>query len=186
MLAQHAGTFWEALRLYLSPAEVIRVRVTAKEFNDAKTYGPHAELYFFLLRSMSRETEHVSRNSPFFSLSFTLLADVGPSRWQWPLEGPPWSCERPQREAPRLLHAQDLHAPEHLFFFASDPHAAVILRVFLKVSSEVKPAFGKCVFRDGLVPFAVSVHFDWVELQKPSLLAWLTWARARLPPWSQS
>ena len=43
---------------------VMGVRVTAKEFNDAKKYGPRAELYFLLLRNMCREPEHVSRNRP--------------------------------------------------------------------------------------------------------------------------
>ena len=53
-------------------------------FNDAKTYGPHAELYFLLLRSMSRET-------PF---SFTRLVDVRLPAGNDPL-ALPWSCERP-------------------------------------------------------------------------------------------
>ena len=63
------------------------------------------------------------------------------------------------REAPRLLHAQDLHAPEHLFFFSaaccSDSSCV------LKVSTQVKPAFGKRVFRDGIVSFAFSLHSTW-------------------------
>ena len=38
------------------PVEVTRVRVTAKEFNDAKKYGPLAELCLLLLQNMRRET----------------------------------------------------------------------------------------------------------------------------------
>ena len=38
------------------PVEVTRVRATAKEFNDAKKYGPHAELCLLLLQNMRRET----------------------------------------------------------------------------------------------------------------------------------
>ena len=34
----------------------IRVRATAKSFNDAKKYGRHAELFFYLLQNMRRET----------------------------------------------------------------------------------------------------------------------------------
>ena len=36
MLSQHAGMFREALWPHMHPVEVTRVRVTAKEFNDAK------------------------------------------------------------------------------------------------------------------------------------------------------
>ena len=45
--------------------------MAAKEFNDAQNYGPHAELYFFLLRGIRRETGpiepgHVSNEKPEF------------------------------------------------------------------------------------------------------------------------
>ena len=47
----------------------------AKEFNDAQKYGPHAELYFFLLRNMRCETDliepgHVSIERPIFTFPF--------------------------------------------------------------------------------------------------------------------
>ena len=44
LLSQHAGTSWEASWPHMNPVEVTRVRVTARELDDAKTYGPHAEL----------------------------------------------------------------------------------------------------------------------------------------------
>ena len=42
---------------------------------DAKKYGPHGELYFFLLRNMRRETDpiepgHVSIESPIVAFPF--------------------------------------------------------------------------------------------------------------------
>ena len=51
-------TRWKGLTAEQSDhagVEVIRVRVSTKEFNDARKYGPHAELYF------SFATEHESR-----------------------------------------------------------------------------------------------------------------------------
>ena len=79
--AQHAGMSWEALWPCLSPVDVTRVHVSAKEFNDAKKYGPHAEVHFFSLRSI-RETEHVRRNGPPFpSLGWkTCVLPAGPGR----------------------------------------------------------------------------------------------------------
>ena len=76
MLSQHAGTFWEASWHYTSPVEVIRVRVTAKEFNDAEKVRTARRALLILLPSTIRETAHVSRNSPPFPVSFTRLVDV--------------------------------------------------------------------------------------------------------------
>ena len=56
MPVQHAVTFWEALWPDMGPVEVTRVRVTAKEFNDAEKYGPRAELYLLFT------TKHESRD----------------------------------------------------------------------------------------------------------------------------
>ena len=71
MLSQHAGTLWE----------VTRVRVTAKDFHDAKKCGPHADICFFLLRNMRRGTDpmepgHVSTDSPIQAFPLARLADV--------------------------------------------------------------------------------------------------------------
>ena len=54
MHEQNGGTFWESLWPCLSAFDVIRVRATAKDLNDAKKHGPRATLYFFLLRDMRR------------------------------------------------------------------------------------------------------------------------------------
>ena len=75
MLDHSGGPFLEALWPCLSAFDVIRVRATANEFNDAKKYGPHAELYFFLLRDNRCETDpvepgHVSIVCPVFTFSF--------------------------------------------------------------------------------------------------------------------
>ena len=59
MLSQHIGTFLEAFWPYVNSVEVIRVRGTAKEFNDAKKFIPHAELYLFFLRNMRRGTDPI-------------------------------------------------------------------------------------------------------------------------------
>ena len=61
----------------LSSVDVTRVRVTDKEFNDAKKHGPHAEHCFFLLRNMRRESEHGTRNSPSLALSAFFLRSAG-------------------------------------------------------------------------------------------------------------
>ena len=49
--------------LYERSGYLRKIRVTAKECNVAKKYGPHAELCFFSLRQMRCETEpgHLSR-----------------------------------------------------------------------------------------------------------------------------
>ena len=59
----------------LSAFDVIRVRATAKELNDAKKYGPHAEPHFFLQRGMRCVTDpiepgHVSIERPIFTFPF--------------------------------------------------------------------------------------------------------------------
>ena len=49
MLEQNGdgGLLWKSLWPCLGAVDVIRVRVTAKTFNDAKMYGRHSELFFF-------------------------------------------------------------------------------------------------------------------------------------------
>ena len=61
MLEQNGdrGPLWESMWLLLSAFNVTRVRVTAKSFNNAKKYGRHAELFFFLLQNMRRETDPI-------------------------------------------------------------------------------------------------------------------------------
>ena len=105
MLSQHAGTFM-AVWSHMNPVEVTGVRATAKEFNDAKKCGPHAQLLSFPLRHMRREIEpiepeHASIESPIFAFPFTRLADVRLLAGNDPLspealEGLPWHCEWPQ------------------------------------------------------------------------------------------
>ena len=119
MLAQSGGLFC------LFAFDVTSVRATAKEFNGAKKYGPHAG-HYFLLRNLRCETNpielgHVSIDSPFF------LRFPSPSRKVcfFPLEmtggalvgGFPWpraSGSNGQEAGPALLEcAQGLHAPEN-------------------------------------------------------------------------
>ena len=61
-------------------------------FNDAKKYGPHAELYFFLPRNMRCETDpiesgHVSIESLMFTFPFAqpegLLLPAGDDPLSW-------------------------------------------------------------------------------------------------------
>ena len=75
---------WESLWPSMIALDVARARVTAKSFNDAKKYGTHAELFFFLLQNMRHERErerdpiepgHVSNESWFFAFPFTRLAE---------------------------------------------------------------------------------------------------------------
>ena len=56
MLDQNEGPFWVALWPCLSTFDILRIRATAKEFNDAKNY---AELFLFLLRNMRCETDPI-------------------------------------------------------------------------------------------------------------------------------
>ena len=49
MMERNGGLVWEALWSCLSAFDILQNRVTVKEFNDARKYGPHAELYFSLL-----------------------------------------------------------------------------------------------------------------------------------------
>ena len=44
---------WEALWPFMSACDILQMRVTSKEVNDTKKYGPCGELFFFLMR---RET----------------------------------------------------------------------------------------------------------------------------------
>ena len=106
-------------------------------FNDAKKYGPHAELYFFLQRSITRETEHMNRNNPI-PFSFTRLEDVRPPAGNDPLsqealEGVLWpSTDRSQWPRGRrrvFFRAQCLHALQHLLF-APDAMVEATHRVF--------------------------------------------------------
>ena len=57
VLPQHAGTsLGEALWPYMNPVQVTGVRVTAKEFNDAKKFGPHSGPYFlFTMKHEARD-----------------------------------------------------------------------------------------------------------------------------------
>ena len=78
MLEQNGWPFWEVFWQCLNAFDVIRVRAPAKEFNDAKKYGPHAELHFFLLRNVRCETDpiapgHVIIEASFSRVSFTQL-----------------------------------------------------------------------------------------------------------------
>ena len=56
MLEQNGGPFFVALWPCLSTFDILRIRATAKEFNDAKNY---AELFLFLLRNMRCETDPI-------------------------------------------------------------------------------------------------------------------------------
>ena len=56
MLEQNGGPFWVALWPCLSTFDILRIRATSKEFNDAKNY---AELFLFLLRNMRCETNPI-------------------------------------------------------------------------------------------------------------------------------
>ena len=40
------GLFWKPLWPSLNTVDVLRIRGAAKEFNDAKKHGPHADLFF--------------------------------------------------------------------------------------------------------------------------------------------
>ena len=113
------GPFWESLWPLLSAFHVIRVRAAAKSFNDAKKYGRHAELFFFLLQTMRHVTDstepggHVSTERAIFFGPFTSLADMRlPARNDPLCQGAPdelpWLCERPQwpRGRPRALDAR--------------------------------------------------------------------------------
>ena len=104
---------WESVWPFLSVFDVIRVRVTAENFNDAKKYGRHAELFFFLLQNMPDHIElgHVSTGRAIFLISFTRLADTRlPARsdplCQGALEDIHWLCEWPvwPRGRPRVLN----------------------------------------------------------------------------------
>ena len=90
-----------------------------ESFNDAKKYGRHAELFFFLLQTMRRVTDstepggHVSTERAIFFGPFTSLADMRlPARNDPLCQGAPdelpWLCERPQwpRGRPRALDAR--------------------------------------------------------------------------------
>ena len=87
----------------MSSVEVTRVRVTAREFNDARRA-------LLLLTA-----KHAS---------FTPLADVRLPAGDDPLSQGALEGRMAQRQAPRLWRAQGLHAPEHF------SRAAVILCVF--------------------------------------------------------
>ena len=59
MMEQNGGLFWEALLPCMCALHILQIRVTAKEFNDAKKCRPHADLYFFSLRQMRCETDPI-------------------------------------------------------------------------------------------------------------------------------
>ena len=61
----------EAFWPYMNFVEVIRVCATAKEFNDAKKFIPHAKLYLFFLRNMRCGTDQIEpRRESIESQSF--------------------------------------------------------------------------------------------------------------------
>ena len=80
-MEHNEGPCREALWPFLCTSEIFQLRVTVEEFNDAKKYGPRAEL-FFLLRQMPCEADpiepgHVSAESP---ISTSLVAEQKTAR----------------------------------------------------------------------------------------------------------
>ena len=124
--------------------DTLQILVTAKEFNDAKKFGPHAEFYFFPVRNMRCETDpigpgHVSIRSLFFTFPFAQPEGLLPARndplSQGELDGVSLaSSERPQW--PRCRPAWAC-AHRDTFFFCLTLRCMGSSRV-LKVSSQVK------------------------------------------------
>ena len=71
------GPSWEASRPCLNVPEILQIRVTAQAFNDATKYGPHCELFYFLMKHEQKLTEpHVSTESLFFHVPFRPLGST--------------------------------------------------------------------------------------------------------------
>ena len=123
MMEQSGGPVWEALWLCMCALDVLQMRVTEEEFNYAKMYGLHAELFFFILRRGTDpiEPRHVSTASLFSPPSFAQPEGLPPARND-ALGGSSW---------PR---ASGLVGPARTGTFYSDPHAG--LTSVLKVSHQ--------------------------------------------------
>ena len=60
-------TIWEGVWLYLDPTDSVRSRTASMEWNVPGKYGPHGELFFFLIQK-EPATEQVGETfSPFFN-----------------------------------------------------------------------------------------------------------------------
>ena len=91
MMEQNGGPVWETLWLCMCALDVLQMRATAKEFNDAKMCGLHAELFFFFLRLGTDpiEPRHVSTASLFSPQPFAQPEGLPPARND-PLGGSSW------------------------------------------------------------------------------------------------
>ena len=51
------GPSWEMLLSFLSPSVVLGLRISAKEWNHTEKYEPYDELFFFLMKKDSDDTD---------------------------------------------------------------------------------------------------------------------------------
>ena len=97
--------------------EVLHMRATAREFNDATKYSPFCELFFFLVRRETNPTDpvphrHVSTESFRYFTHARCTAFCRKSRERSSAAGNGLIRATPmvQEQALRGLHAQGLHA----------------------------------------------------------------------------
>ena len=64
VVAMWEGAYWEGVWLCLDPWGVVRLRTSSSSWNDLREYGPHSELFFFLIR---KEPVALTQAVPFES-----------------------------------------------------------------------------------------------------------------------
>ena len=66
---------WQGLWPFMCARDILAIRVTAKAFDNEKMYGPHADLFLFLPRNATTESDpteqgHTSMANPIFAVAF--------------------------------------------------------------------------------------------------------------------
>ena len=65
------GPYWEGVWLCLDPWDVVRLRTSSSSWNVLGKYGPHSELFFFLIRKEPVALTQAVPFKPFVSVKST-------------------------------------------------------------------------------------------------------------------